>query len=1698
MKKIIILVFLLVFNSKNYGQHAPHVPADAFVATAGIFNLHFMHENASGPTPSFSDPAIRNVVIQVFNDMSELIAPSTVGDPVHIAILSQNSAGFFATNPDGSNCYGAAFYIGANRANHSVYDNAIFSTIKSGTDVYKALPASLIPPFSYGRFHGSMRINLFPSNNTTGLCKPIWHLNPNTNTTTGYEKDLYSAVLSSLMHMLGVYSFSYQNGTSKKGIGNYTRYDNQLFTSSGTKLFTLNSNNQMVNNSGLTSLAVGCANPNSIVFNGTNLTNQAVFSPNTWYGDNLNLSHFGCSNFLNDPIFLRPTSNFTTNQNTDCGNGAIKRSPNQKEVFALCDLGYQTTNHYGRLSNGGGCYGTYTTCENVCIPTPRHSYAKQSFGIAYSMADIRIAIFNNPSVIVDRIELEDPSKGTLTYTGANNEGFIFMPAPNVTGLVYIKCYTKCTSTSTQVSSPGIIVLEYDAPNMVCNTSKPSNFVCNGDFESSIFQKNWSNLLTHDFTLENRADLIQTDGGNTSVLNWNSNNKLYTNQIANKYGLSSACQYPNTSVDVVSSIGGKQFMGILGGSIGKLDNPDQGNYLHHKNEVIQFNLKEPLEKGKCYKINYISKSPTNCVLMNGEPNPTAFTFSFSNSLPCNMGGLTNNYFGTSSCPYIVKQKIYPKSLNTNVWKSTSHIFTANDNHTSLVVSLNDINAASSWYAMIDNVEIEKVSCLVEENPCCNKLDSVEQEIEDHITKLKTKVRIKCGDTLKSNCYNFYNGVHFYFKCNAPCKSHVYYTITDPNGTIVNVGYEIGYPEIVNIAALMNGFYKYKAVFRCESEDGIFTDCDSCTFYVESTCKEQCCSANKPAADYSNKSVSNTPVVDGGIIYYNCDYVDLNYVYNCIPRLNCSLRVEHSLYYQNNTLPSYVYNTNQFKLTNTELNNKGRWYIKSYFYCGNDPVPCDSFLINILVDCYESNCCGDFHHILYKDNAGNIETFTKPEIDANKRTISKEIDCKTEPTFELFYFCNQSCNTAPRYETNILDPSGNIVYSYSSSLVGPIKFISNGRWKSKTYVYCDKSNIPCDSFEFIFDVINCASCCIGWDNITYINHTQNIKQSINCDEVIKINCGDELEFKYSYLCENPCLADYNTIIELDGKIIGSINGSGKFTVPSSLKGLLTFKIMTMCGAVTVCDYCLIFAEVNCESKDCPDECYWKLGGNINVNSTNNIIGTMSTTNPQDWRIFTGGTEKARVLANGNVGIGTTNPTDALHVFNNTGFGGITADGNLANQSRFALNSGGTQSSVIYRPANTRHFAIWANDASQNAMFINTSTANVGIGTSDPLNRTEINEITNSTATSNGIDNGASGLRFTNLTNNSPYFESEIFRPRGVLSVDDEGDVIWIRNNGNVSGGTINTCTTQGIIPGVSTLSGNLDCSQIYDDMLVAGSPNGGGVGIDYVGPFTFTGLGTPLVVWGATAPANYKLIVNGAIEATMVFATSDENAKQKIESIKNPNDIINGLEGKTYYWSDELMKSAKVGNSRQYGFLAQDVEKILPEAIAKRKDGKYGVQYNAFIPVLVESQKELIKENGALKAKVTDLESKLATYDEKFALLEKTMTMLCESGCEGLKKSEGGTSDVDVLYQSIPNPTDNEAMINYYLKQDYSDAKLSIATAEGKVLQTIVLENKKGNHGIKVSLGELASGTYFYTLTAGNRVIDTKRLQILKLQ
>ena len=97
---------------------------------------------------------------------------------------------------------------------------------------------------------------------------------------------------------------------------------------------------------------------------------------------------------------------------------------------------------------------------------------------------------------------------------------------------------------------------------------------------------------------------------------------------------------------------------------------------------------------------------------------------------------------------------------------------------------------------------------------------------------------------------------------------------------------------------------------------------------------------------------------------------------------------------------------------------------------------------------------------------------------------------------------------------------------------------------------------------------------------------------------------------------------------------------------------------------------------------------------------------------------------------------------------------------------------------------------------------------------------------------------------------------------------------------------------------------------------------------------------------------------------VTISSDARLKTNIEVITNALATIMQIDGVTYNWSEEMLRmSPSKSGQTGYGFIAQELEKVLPHLI---KGGDYkSVQYDGLIPILLQAIKELYLEIEKLK-------------------------------------------------------------------------------------------------------------------------------------
>ena len=107
----------------------------------------------------------------------------------------------------------------------------------------------------------------------------------------------------------------------------------------------------------------------------------------------------------------------------------------------------------------------------------------------------------------------------------------------------------------------------------------------------------------------------------------------------------------------------------------------------------------------------------------------------------------------------------------------------------------------------------------------------------------------------------------------------------------------------------------------------------------------------------------------------------------------------------------------------------------------------------------------------------------------------------------------------------------------------------------------------------------------------------------------------------------------------------------------------------------------------------------------------------------------------------------------------------------------------------------------------------------------------------------------------------------------------------------------------------------------------------------------------------------LTVTGTIRGCsdiIAFYSSDERLKENVNKIVNSKEVVKNLTGYSFDWKEEADREGK-----DFGIMAQEVEKVLPELVHERPDGFKSVDYVKLIPYLIEEVKRLDAEVEELK-------------------------------------------------------------------------------------------------------------------------------------
>lgn len=209
-------------------------------------------------------------------------------------------------------------------------------------------------------------------------------------------------------------------------------------------------------------------------------------------------------------------------------------------------------------------------------------------------------------------------------------------------------------------------------------------------------------------------------------------------------------------------------------------------------------------------------------------------------------------------------------------------------------------------------------------------------------------------------------------------------------------------------------------------------------------------------------------------------------------------------------------------------------------------------------------------------------------------------------------------------------------------------------------------------------------------------------------------------------------------------------------------------------------------------------------------------------------------------------------------------------------------------------------------------------------------------------------------------------------------------------------------------------------------------------------------------------NTKTSTYNSIQVKSVYQYSDVRAKKDIQPLSDGLYKVLNLNPVSYNWINpgvEKRTTEEGAPLKDIGFLAQDVETIIPEAVMTDDEGKKLINYTAVIPYLVEAIKDL------------------------------------QGQIERLESEKGNNLSVEeptaVLFQNIPNPSHGTTTIPVEISQYATSAFIQICNLHGVQVKKVNIA-EKGKSKVRINTSDMKAGIYMYSLIVDNKLISSKRM------
>lgn len=255
------------------------------------------------------------------------------------------------------------------------------------------------------------------------------------------------------------------------------------------------------------------------------------------------------------------------------------------------------------------------------------------------------------------------------------------------------------------------------------------------------------------------------------------------------------------------------------------------------------------------------------------------------------------------------------------------------------------------------------------------------------------------------------------------------------------------------------------------------------------------------------------------------------------------------------------------------------------------------------------------------------------------------------------------------------------------------------------------------------------------------------------------------------------------------------------------------------------------------------------------------------------------------------------------------------------------------------------------------------------------------------------------------------------------------------------------------------------------------------------------------------SNYRyryLYMRKAYSVDPVSVTSDSRYKENVRDLKEATAKIAALRPVSFDFKAELQGGDTTGLKGKVGFLAQEVQEVLPGLVEYLPEvDMYTMNYEGLIPYIVEAFQEERAEVESLRTENEAMSEAIEAMQEEIEALKSALEGMGPAA-QGGKAPEAPAYNEDegdevmsqgyLLYQNMPNPFSEETRIRYELPSTAQSAVLQLFDMQGRKVMERSLPQGVESGEVEISGNTLQPGMYTYALVVSGKVMASKKMVV----